>query len=516
MNKITMLSEDLKKQAKVDQEMGTNAFENTELTEEEKEKLAQMARATQTMVVEQGINGEKVSTPVSEYASTLDKRIMEVTNPMTGATEILKSVNKGEINKTLEQAREEGRQSAIKAFKSLARTDNDEEVTEEDYIAINNQTLEAIQAYFHLDRLDTDTVLNKMKKMTIEEMCDFLPEKFVNVYVHPDDITGNTYRAKERILSAIGYMTVTGPEMDYLNEYIDGEHKLMEVTHRLMQCQVDLLDMIKDQKKLSEIVSRAADICPPDDSVWAKYINKGDTHLVGNQFAQQTVICQEYKKAYEAVLEQYRGDPKSEELIQAEIDECDAKCQAYSDVTHLELFKSVWENMAQQYMTDKRTSFKYLEKEAVAAVDRARRSKLNISFPAYSEDLAKKPQEIYKLYMKQFPEAILAYNNTLTSVKEKHEDAAADTSVNPVHLDGIEDTVTADYFSMLLLIPFARILKKCTRVDATKYDIILADAYYRLFCQMCGDLYLTADIWQICKPLVEHGIKNWPAPRRKR
>ena len=506
-NKIIELENDLKKRFAEEATVYDENFDkDMKLTTEDQEKLAQIEQEVQVMVTETAPDGTSSSVPISEFASPLDSRVAEINSVNDNATEMLKTINSGDIKKTVDNVKAEARTNAIQAFRQLSVTD--QKLTDDEILEVNNMGLESVQKYLKMDRIDSDEVIRKLRKLTLRDFQEFLPEEFINIYVSPSEIIANNYKAKERLLASIAYLTATGPEIDYLNEYIDNEHRLMAVSQQLVQCQVDFADMLKDPKKISEIVAEAAQIEAPDETIWSKYI-RTDPKRVHNEFAQKAVICSKYKEAYQSVMEEHKDEPAAAAIIQEQIDECDAKYAVYTSVTNLELMKSLWDIMVERFKSGK-NSYKNLVREGIAAIDRICRSKQNVPFPVYDEKLAKRPEELFKLYMKQYPSMVKQYNSAVLQVKQKEPDEVAKTDIQMITIDGkFEDTV-ASYFSMLLLILYGRIMKKLTDNMMTKYDAIMLDAYFQCYCKMGSDIYLITDIWNIMKEFVAYAIDTWP------
>lgn len=514
MNNITMLNEDLAKRSQEEAATyGDNFPRDVELTEEEQAKIAQLEADTQTFITETGPDGTKTSIPLKEYASPLDERVTEIQNTADGVNELIKTVNKGDIKQTLEDIKLDARNRAISAFRQLSIQNEGEESSDDDILRINTAGLEAIQKYMGADRLDSDAMVKRLSKLTLKQIADILPEEFVKIYVRENEIHTNNYKAKERLLSCLAYLTATGPELDYLNEYIDNEHRLMAVSRQIVQCQMDFAEMLKDPATISEIADKAAAISPVDDTIWSKYIR--DPKRVHNEFAQRAIIYTKYKEAYEKLMEEHSAEPDAMTMIQNEISECTAKYQIYSSVTKLELMRELWATLTERLKTDNRNGYKNLTREAVNALDRIRRAKQNVPFPIYDAKLAKRPEELYKLYMAQYPNMIQAYNTAIEQVRAKAAEEGIDCSgIEAIHIDGIDDKIVASYMAMLMLILYGRIMKKLSANDATKYDAIMLDAYFQCYCKLGTDIYLMSDVWSLMKGFVEYAIKTWPCPKK--
>ena len=517
------LKNDIDAKKAADDEVNAENFDkekNMTLTDEERAAIDKMVEEQKNSDIkavainELDTNGAVISTPISEYAKSLDDRVAELKKD-TDTTQIMKAVNTGDITKTVEQLKEEGKAKALATFRSMA-VDGVEDIADDDYLAINDAGLAAMQKFFGVERIESEAVAKKLYKLPLKQIVSIFPEQFVNIYLTKGEIEKNDNEARERFITTLAYLTATGPELDYLNEYIENENKLMVVSNRLIQCQSDFLELIKDEAKMSEIVARATDISPADNTFWSKYI-KGGSNRVHNLFAQRAVIQDEYRKAYEALMEEYpkvaEDDPeyeireKSRDLIQNEIDEAKNKYAAYSSVTNLELMHRLWDILVDRFKTNKKVDYKYIQKEAVEALDRIRRSKQNVPFPVYDKKYEKRTDELYKLYITEFPKMLQKYNDTLIGIRNHEPDQP--TEIVPVKIDGIDEKLVLEVFSNLLLILYGRIMKNLTSNTSDKYDAIMLDAYFQIYCQICGDIYLMNDIWLMMRDFVEYTITTW-------
>ncbi|MCM1295219.1 MAG: hypothetical protein NC311_06730 [Muribaculaceae bacterium] len=529
-NNITPLAEELESRAAENAELAAENFAAAELTEAEKEKVAEMEAETQMVVASTDVNGHRVETPIEEYAEGVDHTF---TIPAPGGNGEIKAVNTGDIVQTAEDLKAEARARAIKIYRDLA-VDEDENISDDDIMAINASALAAVKEYLGEDKLDSDKTVRKLSRLSLAKLVEILPDKFIRVYATPNEIKANNFKAKERLLSTIAYLTVTGPEMDYLNEYIDREHRLMEVSRKIMSLQVELSTAIQSEEKFSEILKRAAEIEPDDTSVWAKYIKM--PNRVHNEFAQRAAVCEEYRKAYETLLGEYKmPDPidretatekeisdydnevetikKCQAMVQEQIDECAAKFQAYTDVTEITMLRELWDMMVARFTADRKNSYKNLTREAVNAVDRIRRAKQNVPFPVYDKRYINRPELLYNLYLTSLPKTFAGYNKALLEISEKDE-AADLIAIPPIHVDGYDDAVVWEYFAMLLVILFGRVMKRLGNKGLSKYDAIMLDCYFKCYCTMATDIYMMTDIWNMCKDFVVYCIDHYPKPKK--
>ena len=532
-NLINLQTELKKREDDAAEDMKDNfGGENVELTPEEQEKLQQKMEeyesARQLIVSETSTSGLKKDTNLVEYAKALDDKVAEITTS-PGVEKTLKLINSGDIVKGTEEIKAETRKQALKAFKQLSVSEED--ISDDDYMKINDRTFAVLQDYFHMDRVDADAIVKKLSKLTLHQICEILPREFTKVYVTDHEIAINHVKAKERLLASISYLAVTGPELDYLNEYIEDENRLALVSQRLLQCQVDFAEMIKDERVMSEIIKDTVDMCPVDTSFWSKYIKM--PNRVHNEFAQRVVIQQRYIEAYQKVLEEYpvvslaEYADKPEELavkareaavveraramILSEIDEATNKIKVYSNVTDMELLKERWPLVVERFGPNakgKKITMEYLIKEAVASIDRVRRCKQDLPFPGYNG--SKRPEDIFTAFVRDYTHMLESYNATACAISEKEPDH--DISSFLIRIEGIPDSATATVLAVSVALLMGRVVKALTKNNATKYDAIMLDSYFQLFCRMGLDIYIMQDMWALMKDFVEYVVRTYYRP----
>ena len=508
-NNIMALQADIDRQKQEEAELRAEEDRvNSTLTEEEKEILAKAQQDDIVVINEETPAGSTSQTPISEYAAPLDSNVETIGDK----NDVLKTINSGDIIQSVKSEQTKLLNQARKALNEVAISDVD--ITDEELRELNDDVLRAIKEELHIDKYNSDEISKALNKYSLSNLVRFLPERYVSLYVTKGEIKANSVRAKDRLCAAINFLIIAGPEVDYLNEYISNEQRIITVTEQLMKCNVDLAEMLKDKKRISEIAEKARLISPQDDSIWSKYI-KNDPKRLHNEFAQKAVIFQEYSKAYGKIKEEYKDQPDALEVIQEQIDECDKKASVYIDVCNFELFKSLFDilNIRLRSGTGKKAGPKYIMDEAFSSFERIRKSKQSVSFPIYDADKARNPLVLFKQYVLQYPIAIMQYNDTIRSILNKVPPEGMElveaTGVNVLEIDGYKDEEVAYTMSIVLLIIFGRIMKKLGGNRATKYDAIELDAYFICYCKLCTDVYLMQDVWNIVKDLVKFILENW-------
>lgn len=533
MDELNALQNAVATQNEEEKEANTNNFgadEKQELTTEEQETLeklqAQYGDKPILVVNDTDEDGHTSQIPAKEYLKSLDKKVTSIVTPEEGMDEMdkmIKTVNSGDIKQSLDGIKAEARARTIQAFRSLAvNNDDTKSLSDDQIIEINSAALTALQEYFKMDRLNADELAKNLRKMPLDKICEILPESFWSVYVTNNEVKLRNSGARDRLISAIAFLTTTGPEFDYLNEYIEEENKLMLVSKRLMQCQIEFTEMLKDEKKISELVTETYQYVPEDTSIWSKEIKM--PNRVHNEFAQRYVIYNHYKKAYEELMTDYPIDIEDEkekkintrarEIIQQEIDECDMKMTVYMSICNLDLFKELLGILIDRFKTNKKINMKYLTQEAERAIESVKRCKQNLPFPGF-RGTERKTEQLLANYLVAFPAAIRKYNEAVDKVISR-EDATAENlgDISKIALPEFEDNDTFVIYSLLMVIMMGRILKKCTRNDATKYDAIVLDAYFYIFNRMGSDLYLMNDIWKMMLNLTGYTLQTWYIPEK--
>lgn len=517
-NNIVNLQNMLAERDRENTELAAETFDESslELTPEEREKLKELDGKREIVVKETSTSGATSTVPMETFMESVDKEVATIKNA-TGEI-IGKGLNTGDIKQTMEDLKREEQKKAIQMFRDNA-VDTDVDLDDDDIIAINNRAIAKIQEFLKVDKLDSNDIIRRFKRMTLREIANIIPKEFMDIYVRPNELLANSLPAKERLIATLAYLSVTGPEMDYLNDYIDHEHKLMMLSQRLIECQVKMADAIKSQDTLVSMAKRANEISPMEpDSPWTKYI-KGDPKKVHSEFAQKAVISQMMKESYEELLKEYKDDPECAAQIQEQITESEIKYETYISITELKLMRELWSILTERLKVDKRGSYKNLEREAISAMDRIRRAKQNVSFPIYADGNPgnHKPEVLYSMYVKQYPNLLAECNRAINSVRSKDPDAIVGTEdIQPIEIEGIDNAVVHEYFAILLLIIFGRIMKKLSPVDQTKYQAIELDMYFVMYCKLVTDVYLMNDVWTMMKDFVEYAIKTWPKPKGRK
>jgi len=340
----------------------------------------------------------------------------------------------------------------------------------------------------------------------------------VNNYGKDERPQYNTFSVKESftqsLLEQLGFRNLSKHDHDvaaFIIGSLDGAGYLRRDIDSVVDDLAFRANIESSPEEVERLLSLIQEFEPADDSVWSKYV-AGDPKRLHSEFSQKSIIYDEYVAAYTKLLDEY-DDPESRALVQEQIDESRYKAETYRNVCNLELFSQVWSAMDIWLRGGKKNSLKRIGELAFESLDRIRRSKQDLPFPTYNPALAKRPKEQYEHYLTEFSAMLRGYNSQILKVMQNADDEQhrelVDTGVEFITIDGqMEDTVYR-HFAMLLLIAFGRITKKLTSNTSTKYDAIMLDAYFRVYCKMGTDIYIMQDIWNIAKELVQYSIEHW-------
>ena len=510
MSNLRNLHAELKEQQEREQSYAEDFFaDSDDLSEEESSIIEEYKKEGIVMIEDKDESGRVVQTPLEDYTKELDQRVVQFPN-QNNETDQIKTLNESDIVESGKGILDEVRQHKMEALQGIAQVDMDPLETER----INNEALEAVKAYCGVDRITSTLIQKRFGKKPLDEIKQILPKDFIDLYI-PDNGKDNGFVRKERVLAALGYLSTSGPELDYLNNYIDEENKLMTISKRLVQCRIDFNEMLKDEKVLSEFVKESYQIAPKDDSYWSRYIKV--PNKVENDFAQRVVIYQHYQTAYEDLLSEYPDEPGNEvarEAILNEIEECKIKQEVYRSVCDMELVGPIWERLVERYKSQKKFSMKYLIHEAIEAVTRIRRSKQDVPFPGYVEG-TKRPDKILENYLKSFTMMVNNFNVNIAKVGQDKSNTKPKHDIKEIKIESIESAAITMIFGIMVLLIMGRIMKHYMTPTMTKYDAISLDSYFRVFCQMGTDIYILTYFWNLTKDYVEYVYRNYYITNKK-
>ena len=451
--------------------------------------------------------GKEVTTSLEDYTSDMNDKIANLSNNPEEAKNILRLVDNGDITANLEKVKEDSKNKMMEAFKSMAVSD---ELTDDVINAANEKAIKAIQNHFHMDRLDSDILAKKLKKYNARQLMQILPQEFIDLYVSKKEQATNPDITKEKLIATIAYLVVTGPEADYLNEYIDRENRMALVSKELLQCQVDFSEMLKDDRYMADIIREAYKYSPKDESFWSKHIQI--PNRVHNEFAQRAVMYEKYLEGYTKIYNEYDGDSDAQKIIQEEIDDCNAKIEAYKNVCNLTIIPQLWDTLITRYKNNKKMNTDFIYKEAINSIDKVKRCKQDLAFPGY-DGTSKKPEVIFPSYLNAFVKMLNRYNEELTKAMNSEQAEDHDLkNINLIKLENYDDIDIFTLFAMLVLILMGRVLKHYFKNTMTKYDAIMLDSYFRLFCKMGTDIYIMQDFWNIMKDGIKYILDTWYIP----
>lgn len=520
MSSILELDKMLEEKRKQQEEVPNVFDDNATISNDEIEKLRAETDENDNilMITERDAEGNQLTTSsLEEYTADLDTKIANLSDDPEKANEILRLVNNGDIKDTADKMKDQAKAEMMQALRSMAV--DGENRPESDIDRINNDALKSIQKTLGITRLDSEDVAKRLKKMTTRDILKMLPQEFVDLYVSKEEQLKDLNAVRERLLATLAYLIVTGPEADYLNEYIDRENRLMLVSKELLKCRVDFSEILKDDRVMADMIREAYKYAPKDDTFWSKYIKS--PNRVHNDFAQRAVLYQRYLEAYQKIAEQYKDDEAAMEIIQEELDDCSAKIEVYTNICNLNDIPNLWNILIDRYKNNKKMSIDFLYKECLSAIDKIRRCKQNLPFPGF-DGKAKRPEMIFVSYMQSFVPMLTKYNEELSKAIESETKTLGEFEkldqygITEIHISGYEDNDVHTIYAMLLLILMGRVLKKFFSNTMTRFDAITLDSYFRIFCKIGTDIYIMQEFWDLMRGGIKDILDTWYLPEKKK
>lgn len=495
MNNIELLRADMErnKNKVAPAEMFTGI---DQATDADRNAIAGNGRDGKSVLVETSVDGRKSSRMLDDVMDEIyEKKI---------AGDI-RAANVGDISSSIDIIREELADRATRAANSYSIDGN---VDREAISKASEDAIRAIGEYMKTGVPDSNAVSAVLSRMSLSKITRILPKNFVSLYATDDEISSGSRAAKDRIVSALAYVIATGPELDELNGYIEREQKAMAVTQRLAQCHVDLMEMLKSRDRADDLIERAKSIDPHEPTVWDRYLK--DPRAIHSEFARSAAIHMDFVDAYTKLLDEYPDDAEARKLIGEQITESKMKISAYMDVFELSTLRQVITGLHLEFSSMAaagKLTQRRLDDMAIRSIERIRRSKQNVPFPAYDPALGKRPKELYRKYKADFSMMVGNYNSTLLKARAGFKDGENPSdNVRPVALKGHFDRHVATAFTVLLLIAFGRLMKRLS--DTDKYNAIMLDNYFRMWCKLGTDIEVMSSVWELCEPTVKEMIDS--------
>lgn len=513
MSNIYRMSEDLKQQEKTFAEQHTIFEEETTLTPEQQkayDELQQKGSETFLVVNDTDAAGNTVEIPVDDFLADVGTTTVEDPN---GENIRLMNTEKSDLQE-IEEIKEKETNRIYDTMRTLAR--GNKELSDDEIAVIMQDTMESIKKKYNLTSISNAFIQNRFSKKPLAEIMRVLPRSFLEMYLSPDEIVHPTMDTKDTLVAAVNYAIVSGPDMDDLNEFIDKENRIIMLSKQLLQYQVDFQELIKNPDELSKFLEEARKYhtpVSPEDDTWAQHIKNPDR--LHNEFAQRCAVMDRYATAYQSVMEEYEDTPENQEVrkaIQVEIDHCMERKAVYQDICELALLPKLWYPTLERYQNNKKCTMKYLIKEAVDAVTRIRKAKIQVPFPGY-DGTSKDSEKIFTTYMAYMNATMVKYNEEIQKILDTVQDA--DKSIDHlIAIPGYKTSSVITMFSMLVVILMGRVMKHLSKHNAEnpKRDAILLHSYFTIFCKMATDVYIMEDIWAMMRSGVEWAVNSLYLP----
>lgn len=503
MNNIDRLAAELKKNEDHYAEVAKKNFEDAGvLTEEEVETLDKMRNETQISVVQQDDVGRKSEVSIQQFVSDLEDQIVKTkTDP---PIKLMDGFDLPDVSHVQNEMAEKVRSQVIDNLTSLTGA----EVTSENFDELCEKTMSALKKMFNTDKLDSNKITGQLMRMPLSAITSQLPDEIVKTFCTEEDLKFHQAKAKEMLVTSLGYMIVTGPQMDDLSDYINHEHKKMAVLTRMAQCEVDIKTALTSDETIAEIVDRSKSLRSNEAMSYSEIIKQPDACSLF--FEYYAVVSERTADAYRKLFEEF-PDSDDRFLIQSEVDINLKKAEVYRSICNLDLFKDRVAVYLGSIKTDKRFSIEFMERQASDVIDRLNRSKIPISFPGYTgNEMSSK--EVYLNYITRFAgsyerKIIGVVNDYNVAIKLLDHNEKDVSSLAPITHD-------SKLFANCVLIIMGRIAKYLSKNTSTKYDAILLDGYFKLLCMMPSDLFVINRMNKMLIPLMDYAA-TLPSKKKK-
>lgn len=503
MNNIDRLNAELKKNEERYEEIAKKNFEDAGmLTEEDVETLNSMRNETRLSVVQQDVVGRKSEVSVHQYVSDLEDKIIKTeTDP---PIKLMDGFDLPDVSKIQNKVADKVRSQVIDNLTSLtgAEVDND------NFDELCEKAMSALKKMFNTDKLDSNKITKQLMQMPLQAITSQLPDEIVKTFCAEEDLRFHQAKAKDMLITSLGYLIITGPQMDDLSDYINHEHKKMEVLTRMAQCEVDIKTVLTSDETIAEIVDKSKSLRSNEAMSYSEIIKQPDACSLF--FEHYAVIAERTADAYRKLFDEF-PDSEDRALIQSEVDINLKKAEVYRSICDLELFNDRIAIYIGSIKTDRRFSIEFMEKQAADVIDRLNRSKIPISFPGYTGNESSS-KEVYLNYINRFAGnkarkiigVVNDYNTAIKILENKEKDVS---SLNPIVHD-------PKLFANCVLIIMGRITKYLSRNTSTKFDAILLDGYFKLLCMMPSDLFVINRMNQMLVPLMDY-VSTLPVKKKK-
>lgn len=464
MNKIEELRSELKRQDDAVKENMKNLIGNPELTEDEVKRVEELKKKKHVVMIQTDDSGSSVEVPIDKYIDSIEKDIAKIEG-----TNIRLLTSK--ITKTKEDLMSE-------SMKSLEERKVDSSIEKDDMDKAVDDALEAVQNYFSATGVTQDHLM-KLAKMKAVEIINIFPQSFKETFC---EVSHNTMKMKDDILTAFSYCVMIGPEMDKLGEEIEHKNRMIDLMVKLNDVNIDHARMISSEESIKDMVSQIVKEGNSLSDKYRKYVKAPDA--INNMYSQKKYTLTALNVAYEKLRDSLSSEDEKAE-INKEIENNKIMISIYNRLLNLDRFSSSVESIlgANKNGIQK----KQLNTSAYVALDSFKKINAHLNVPNYPGDGANM-KEIYNKYLAYFTELIPAYNNVVHTAIEKGDD------------DLSEIETSGEVFAQCLLITLKRIVKILGKNgdNAAISEIV---ATFDMICCLGTELFVLNNLNKIIKPL---------------
>ena len=194
MNNLMNLKNDLELQQQTEADLDSGSYIEQEFTQEDQAVIDQIRKEGSNrgvVVTDVDSEGRSTSQPIQEYAKTLDEKVAVIGEAGTDKSAVIKTLNSGDIGGMTDRMKQEAKAYSMQAYRALSVQHTD--LTDEQIDEINEKTFEALKSYFKVNKLYSDVLIPKLKKMPFSQLSRIIPEEFMSIYVTEAEVQKNNY-----------------------------------------------------------------------------------------------------------------------------------------------------------------------------------------------------------------------------------------------------------------------------------------------------------------------------------
>lgn len=475
-NNIESIIESLNEKRKKDDEIARLSFSRIELTEDEKKTIESMKRDDNKIVtvITTDDLGHRVEVDSETYIKEMEKHVMSVQTENGAQFRILDPYDLSEFQ-DIQNSHSEFKALGLKSLNKLT----DKQISDDIFDELGYKISSAISERFK--DMDIGDALNQLRRYPLRSIIDMMPKEFLDMFYSSENPEAEE---KDRVLAAINYLIMSGPEIDKFQEYVSYEHHKINVIKDLMERGMEIHKLITSPDSIAKI--HAEYVQGLSQSPKLPIIQKvRNANSIETTYNELSVIYEKMAEAYRRLLDDpaYSSDEYAKQCIHEEIELNETKSRFYKDSLTLSEFSDKLDSFLAERKGRYTLNLSQLSKLAKKVIKRIQYANLDIPFPGYYPEIKNDPEVIYETYLNWFCDettgAFTLYN----------------AAVDKIHERGMGTFIKAnpqkyELMATLMLIVTWRICKKYTKNNSPILHRLYLESYFKMICMLKTDLFI--------------------------